>query len=400
MGLCVHTFSSSYHFHLSSVEPVVSCILYPPVQSCVHTSSFLLNDRPPKHLGALNILYHICELRSAFSGQVPGRRFRVDVEYKWQNKAEPKRNDFGPRVPTRQPNLPALPAQATMGMGVIDLLAAFLIFCLASSVSLLIHVPLLGALVRFRANYTPKGLQIGEEGGVTPHVGPVVPTYLAMLLRIKRIEVSVVSSHGSRAAARAYYYSERLTRLLHSRAGLVYGRGSVRFSSHSVMVSLNSPSYHSAILLCCKPHTALRDYLDGNDHDGYWEYLYRSYSKYPRHCNLRTLSYGLYRPNDRNYQSVCGPPRTSHYTHTFTHQMTSQCNYNPPKTPLVRAAALPADPPHAHRILQAMEDLPRARSHPRPDDSRPLARHRPTHRPQRAPPRTDNNRNWYRCWYR
>jgi len=77
-------------------------------------------------------------------------------------------------------------------MGVIDLLAAFLIFCLASSVSLLIHVPLLGALVRFRANYTPKGLQIGEEGGMTPHVGPVVPNYFAMLLRIKRIEVSAV----------------------------------------------------------------------------------------------------------------------------------------------------------------------------------------------------------------
>lgn len=76
-------------------------------------------------------------------------------------------------------------------MGVIELITAFLVFCLASSVSLLIHVPLLGALVRFRANYTPKGLQIGEEGGLTPHVGPVVPNYFAMLLRIKRIEVSV-----------------------------------------------------------------------------------------------------------------------------------------------------------------------------------------------------------------
>jgi hypothetical protein len=81
-------------------------------------------------------------------------------------------------------------------MGIIALISAFLIFCLASSVSLLIHVPLLGALVRFRANYTPKGLQIGEEGGMTPHVGPVVPNYFAMLLRIKRIEVSVVSPVG------------------------------------------------------------------------------------------------------------------------------------------------------------------------------------------------------------
>jgi len=80
---------------------------------------------------------------------------------------------------------------------VIDLLAGLLLFSLASSVSLLIHVPLLGALVRFRANYTPKGLQIGEEGGMAPHVGPVVPNYFAMLLRIKRIEVSVVPAVAS-----------------------------------------------------------------------------------------------------------------------------------------------------------------------------------------------------------
>jgi len=79
-------------------------------------------------------------------------------------------------------------------MGVIDLITAFLIFCFVSSISLLIQTPLLGALVRFRANYTPKGLQIGEEGGVTPHVGPVVPNYFSMLLRVKRIEVSIVSA--------------------------------------------------------------------------------------------------------------------------------------------------------------------------------------------------------------
>ena len=103
---------------------------------------------------------------------------------KWQDKAE---RLLGPTSASQDPTM----------MGIIDLFTAFLIFCIASSFSLLIHVPLLGALVRFRANYTPKGLQIGEEGGMTPHVGPVVPNYFAMLLRIKRIEVSVYSAIGS-----------------------------------------------------------------------------------------------------------------------------------------------------------------------------------------------------------
>ena len=91
---------------------------------------------------------------------------------------------------------------------VTDVLAAFFLFslsfalfCLSSAIPLLIHVPLLGALVRFRSIYTPKGLHIAKEGGLAPHVGPVVPNYLEMLLRIKRIEVSVVpapAQHGWR----------------------------------------------------------------------------------------------------------------------------------------------------------------------------------------------------------
>ena len=122
-------------------------------------------------------------------------------------------------------------------LGVIDLLAAFILFCLASAISLLIHVPLLGALVRFRSNYTPKGLQIGEEGGLAPHVGPVVPNYFAMLLRIKRIEVSIVPANASlRSTSGAALPRPALTRLLHSRDGLAYGRGSVRLSSYFVVV--------------------------------------------------------------------------------------------------------------------------------------------------------------------
>ncbi|KAI5121563.1 hypothetical protein M0805_000744 [Coniferiporia weirii] len=54
--------------------------------------------------------------------------------------------------------------------------------------SFLIAVPLAGTLVRFRANYTPKGLQLDGEGGVQPHTGPVVNSYFAMFKRIKRLE--------------------------------------------------------------------------------------------------------------------------------------------------------------------------------------------------------------------
>jgi len=55
--------------------------------------------------------------------------------------------------------------------------------------SLAIIVPLTGILVRFRANYNPKGLQLDSEGGVQPHTGPVVHSYFAMGARVYRIEV-------------------------------------------------------------------------------------------------------------------------------------------------------------------------------------------------------------------
>lgn len=75
-----------------------------------------------------------------------------------------------------------------MAAAMIDLMS--LIFLLASlGVSLAIIVPLTGALVRFRANYNPKGLQLDAEGGVQPHTGPVVSTFFGMLRRVYRIEV-------------------------------------------------------------------------------------------------------------------------------------------------------------------------------------------------------------------
>jgi hypothetical protein len=61
-----------------------------------------------------------------------------------------------------------------------------LIFSLV--VSLAIIVPLTGGLVRFRANYNPKGLQLDAEGGVQPHTGPVVSSFFGMIRRVHRIE--------------------------------------------------------------------------------------------------------------------------------------------------------------------------------------------------------------------
>jgi hypothetical protein len=61
-----------------------------------------------------------------------------------------------------------------------------LIFMLSLSITLFITVPFAGALVRFRANYNPKGLQLDAEGGAQPHTGPVVAGYFSMLFRVKR----------------------------------------------------------------------------------------------------------------------------------------------------------------------------------------------------------------------
>ncbi|KIL00697.1 hypothetical protein PAXRUDRAFT_821382 [Paxillus rubicundulus Ve08.2h10] len=56
------------------------------------------------------------------------------------------------------------------------------------AVSLAMLVPLTGALVRFRAHYNPKGLQLDPEGDVQPHTGPVITSFFAMLMRVYRIE--------------------------------------------------------------------------------------------------------------------------------------------------------------------------------------------------------------------
>ncbi|PFH51524.1 hypothetical protein AMATHDRAFT_47039 [Amanita thiersii Skay4041] len=62
----------------------------------------------------------------------------------------------------------------------------FLLCSLALSLALV--VPLTGVLVRFRANYNPKGLQLDAEGGAQPYTGPIIRSYFSMFMRVYRIE--------------------------------------------------------------------------------------------------------------------------------------------------------------------------------------------------------------------
>jgi len=64
----------------------------------------------------------------------------------------------------------------------------FLSLLLSLGLTLAIMVPLTGALVRFRANYNPKGLTLDSEGGAQPYTGPVVSSFFAMLRRVYKLE--------------------------------------------------------------------------------------------------------------------------------------------------------------------------------------------------------------------
>ncbi len=52
-------------------------------------------------------------------------------------------------------------------LGLFDLILVAVSIC----ITLAVIVPLTGVLVRFRANYNPKGLQLDAEGGAEPHTG-------------------------------------------------------------------------------------------------------------------------------------------------------------------------------------------------------------------------------------
>lgn len=72
-----------------------------------------------------------------------------------------------------------------MLLGIFDTILLFL----SLGISLLIVVPLTGVLVRFRANYNPKALQLDAEGGAVPHTGPVINSYFSMMARVWKLEV-------------------------------------------------------------------------------------------------------------------------------------------------------------------------------------------------------------------
>lgn len=74
-------------------------------------------------------------------------------------------------------------------LGFVDLL----ILAFSLGLSLAIFIPFTGVLVRFRANYNPKGLQLDQEGGAVAHTGPVIQSYFSMMARVYRIEASVLS---------------------------------------------------------------------------------------------------------------------------------------------------------------------------------------------------------------
>ncbi|KAH9985992.1 mitochondrial carrier [Russula compacta] len=67
-------------------------------------------------------------------------------------------------------------------------ITSLLLFALFLAIFLLITVPLTGALVRLRANYNPKGLQLDPEDGVQPHTGPVITSFFVMLSRVRSLE--------------------------------------------------------------------------------------------------------------------------------------------------------------------------------------------------------------------
>lgn len=53
-----------------------------------------------------------------------------------------------------------------------------------------IIVPVVGVLVRYRANYNPKSVQLDSETGATVHTGSEVTSYFGMMKRVYYIEAS------------------------------------------------------------------------------------------------------------------------------------------------------------------------------------------------------------------
>ena len=86
---------------------------------------------------------------------------------------------------------------ATLDFHMAFSITSLLLFAIFLGIFLLITVPLTGALVRLRANYNPKGLQLDPENGVQPHTGPVITSFFLMLSRVRRLEVRSATFHNS-----------------------------------------------------------------------------------------------------------------------------------------------------------------------------------------------------------
>ena len=96
-------------------------------------------------------------------------------------------------IPLKTQTSPA----ATFDFHMAFSITSLLLFAIFLSIFLLITVPLTGALVRLRANYNPKGLQLDPEDGVQPHTGPVITSFFLMLSRVRRLEVGNGAFHSS-----------------------------------------------------------------------------------------------------------------------------------------------------------------------------------------------------------
>ena len=92
-----------------------------------------------------------------------------------------------------KPDSPTAAVDFSMAFSITSLL----LFVVFLAIFLLITVPLTGALVRLRANYNPKGLQLDPEDGVQPHTGPVITSFFLMLSRVRKLEVSDAVFHSS-----------------------------------------------------------------------------------------------------------------------------------------------------------------------------------------------------------
>lgn len=73
-------------------------------------------------------------------------------------------------------------------MNIFTLVFTGVLVFLGVCVGELVSIPFVGVLIRFRANFSPKGLTLDEDGGTQPHAGPVVTSYFAMFGRVVKLE--------------------------------------------------------------------------------------------------------------------------------------------------------------------------------------------------------------------